>query len=175
MINLRTTGKNLFLSIIVINLRTTGKNLFLSIAKLTDFIFENLWANDASNLVGKLQSLSQLATLQHNQTLSNTEISYGSKSLFATQQVALLSQIFSTCLVTLEGSSHLLVLQPLVADELQFIVTLGCLQILVGGLDETVSQIVLLLQRGVSQGGVDGRLRQVGALLTTKGGIQFFG
>ena len=139
-------------SIMGINLAWfNGKKFLLGIAKLTDLIFENLWANDASNLVGKLHSLSQLATLQHNQTLSNIEISYGCKSLFTTQQVALLGQSLSICLVTIKGSGHLLILQPLVANKLQFVITLGCLQILVGGLDETVSQIVLLLERGVSQ------------------------
>ena len=89
--------------------------------------------------------------MQHSQTLSNIEICHSRKSLFTTQQVTLLGQNLSICLVILKGSSRLLVLQPLVAYEFQFVITLGCLQILVGGLDETVSQMVLLLERGVSQ------------------------
>ena len=107
--------------------------------------------NSASQTRGNIHAQSQLATLQHSHLSVKVASTNCSKGLFATEQVTLLCQSLSTCLVTLKGSCHLLILQPLVADELQLIISLGCLQILVGGLDETGGQLVLLLQGGVSQ------------------------
>ena len=140
------TGKNIIRSIIGINLTFfTGKNLLLSKETRTDFTFECLWPNYASNLGGNIHPRGYHAVLQHDDLSIKVKIFHGCKSLFATKQVALLGQSLSKCLVTIEGSSHLLVLQPLVTDKLQAIITLGCLQILVGGVDETGGQIVLFL------------------------------
>ena len=116
--------------------------------------------------------LNDESTLNHSGLFGNAEISHGYERLFARKQVALLGQCLSSGLVTVEGSSHLLIVHPLVTHELQVIIALGSLQILVGGLDETGGQLVLLLQGGVSQRGVDGGLFQVGALLSVQGGIQ---
>ena len=89
--------------------------------------------------------------MQNIHLFGKAEFTYNSEGLFATEQVTLLGQSLCSDLVTLEGCGHLLILQPLVADELQLIITLSSLQILVGDLDELVSQLILLLQRGVCQ------------------------
>ena len=120
------SGKNIMRSIMRIDL-TVSKNLLLSKETRTDFAFEDLWPNCTSNLGGHIHPLGYHAVLQHNNLCIKVKIFHSSKSLFATKQVALLGQSLSKCLVTIEGSSHLLVLQPLVADKLQAIITLGCL------------------------------------------------
>ena len=110
-------GKNIMRSIMRVNLAWfNGKKFLLGIENRTEFTLENLWRNSVSNLAWKLYLLGQVAALQNNQPLGKGAATYSSKSLFARKQVALLGQCLSTCLVTLKGSSHLQILQPLVAN-----------------------------------------------------------
>ena len=99
-------------------------------------------------------------------------MSHGRKRLFCRKQVALLGQCLSSGLVTIEGCGHLLIIYPLIAHELKAIIALGSLQILVGSINETVGQLVLLLQSGVSQRSVDCGLFQIRALFSAEGGIK---
>ena len=87
------------------------------------------------------------------------------QSLLVAQQIALLFKVLGSLGVVLQGSSYLLVAHPRVADQLQFIACLMFLEIAVRRLDKTVGQLVLLLERGVGQRGVDDVLLQFGTFL----------
>ena len=88
--------------------------------------------------------------------------------LFGCQQVALFVKCLCTFFISFESSGQLLIVNPLVAHQLQLVATLGIGQILVGSLDKLVGQCILLLQLGVGQRGIDGVLCQFGAFLTTQ-------
>ena len=104
--------------------------------------------------------------------LVKSEFTKGNHRLLASEQIALFGQLLSRLLVALQGGGHLLVVHPLVADELQLVAGFGRLQILVGRIDETGGKLVLLLQGGISQRSVDGVLGQVGTGLAGQGGVQ---
>ena len=119
-----------------------------------------------------MQLVGEFCAGTHNSLLVKSEFTKGNHRLLASEQIALFGQLLSRLLVALQGGGHLLVVHPLVADELQLVAGFGRLQILVGRIDETGGKLVLLLQGGVSQGSVDGVLGQVGTGLAGQSGVQ---
>ena len=119
-----------------------------------------------------MQLAGKNCALIHDIAFAKSEFAHASQRLFTGEQIALFGQLLSRLLIALQGSGHLLVVHPLVPDELQLVVSFGRLQILVGRLDETGGKLILLLQGRVGQRSVDGVLGQVGTGLTGQGSFQ---
>ena len=90
------------------------------------------------------------------------------------QEVSFLLEGVGGFYVVFQGGGHLQVLHPLVAYELETVVGLVVFQIFVGSFNETVGQVILLLQSIVSQGCIGGVLGQIIGLFSTQGCIQVF-
>ena len=141
-------------------------------ADLSDHIVQGFFRQRTDQRTIDSRILNDDSTLNHSDLIGNAEISHGYECLFARKQVALLGHCLSSVLVAIEGSGHLLIVYPLVANELQVVITLSCLQILIGGIDEFICQLVLLLQGGISQRGIDGGLLKIRAFLSAEGGFK---
>ena len=113
-----------------------------------------------------------ISTVHKMCNTARVETNHSGKGSFGIKKVALLGHSLSSVLVTLEGSCHLLIVYPLVAYKLQHVTAFGSLQILVGSFDEFVGQLVLLLQGGVSQRGVDCGLFQICTLFSAEGVVK---
>ena len=145
-----------------------------NIAQCSENVGDNLTGNSFDKGIVHIHRVGDAGALQDGKLMGKVEGTKGGHTLLGRQEVTLLFKFLGALFITFEGSGHKLIVNPLVTDKQETVTGLITLDILIGNLDELIGQLVLLLQSGVGQGGVDGILGQIRTLLTIKGGADVF-
>ena len=134
-------------------------------------MLEHVIGKDVGKVVVDVQGIAEVCIADQDGGIAEIAIVQRVCGLLRGQRIAFLLEFGGGFRVIVQGGGHLLVVHPLVADEFQLLAAIGVLQIVVGRRNETVGQLVLLLERGVGQRSVDGVLGQVGTVLSAQGGV----